>query len=264
MNKGKLYLIILSIFVLSSILAFDYAFAGITLGGVLNLSNDPGDSKLPTIFSAGSKVYVVWNNSTVNTVSFTNSTNDGVSFYNDVSLGSTNTGGTAATSPDPEVAANGDNVYVVWQDNNIIKLRRSTNNAGTFLSEQSISSTANADATQDGVIRVNSTQNFVHVAWVDSSDRVRFSASNDNGATFGLKSEFDVGSISTTTNMDMAVSSGNVHIIRKASPDIFMRTSTDGGANFGSDIDLGTTSGIGSGLDIDAIGSKVYAVWRVL
>lgn len=262
MNKGKLYLVLFSIFVLSSILAFDYAFAGITLGGIINLSNDSGDSKLPTIFSAGSKVYVVWNNSTVNTVSFTNSTNDGVSFYNDVSIGSTNTGGTAATSPDPEVAANGDNVYVVWQDNNIIKLRRSTNNAGTFLSEQSISSTANADATQDGVIRVNSTQNFVHVAWVDSSDRVRFSASNDNGATFGLKSEFDVGSISTTTNMDMAVSSGNVHIIRKASPDIFMRTSTDGGANFGSDIDLGTTSGIGSGLDIDAIGSKVYAVWR--
>jgi hypothetical protein len=80
----------------------------------LNLSKDSGNSKLPELAATGSNVYVVWQgNSTGNDeIYFKASLKNGVNFRATKNL-SNDTG----KSGSPHLAAAGNNVYVVWQDN---------------------------------------------------------------------------------------------------------------------------------------------------
>src|ERR671923_2030407 len=94
---------------------------GLTFGEEINLSNNPGFSEHPQIAASGNNVYVVWidNSPSIGSseatgnkkILFTKSIDDGNTFGETVTLSDIPN----ADSSNQEIAAAGNNVYVVWQ-----------------------------------------------------------------------------------------------------------------------------------------------------
>lgn len=90
---------------------------GATFSPTENISNDPGLSQFPAIAVSGQNVYIVWENgpgidqSGSREIFYKRSTNGGDTFESTQNI-SNNDG----TSRRPEIAASGNNVYVVWED----------------------------------------------------------------------------------------------------------------------------------------------------
>jgi hypothetical protein len=86
----------------------------IYFGKEINLSKNNGTSELPQVTAEGNNVYVVWqDNSNGNyDVYFAYSQDNGKNFESVRNLSKNN-----GTSELPQVTAEGNNVYVVWQDN---------------------------------------------------------------------------------------------------------------------------------------------------
>ena len=275
--KNNIFYVVLFVLMLSAALFIaNDVFAGIDYSStIINLSNDTNiNDKFPFVATLDSNVFVAWQNFTNSQIMFSKSVDSGATFGPRNPIATTESVmNEAAINPEQKIAINGANVFVAWQDSNEIKLIRSTDNASTNSTIQTISSTANPDYNVDTLIRLNATSdssnNYVHLLWVDSSGNARFSASNDNGATFGLSSEFNIGAIVSAEQndgADMVVSGGKVHTIRTdGSRDIMVRTSTDNGATFNGDVDVGDGSTGFQGTTLAAIaanGPNVYAVWR--
>jgi hypothetical protein len=109
----------------------------------INLSNSKYVSQIirdTQIALSGDKIFVVWYDKTEDgsDVVFTRSVDGGLTFSNPINLSQTN-----AKSELPEVVANNENVYVVWQDyskgNGEIFLRESTDSGATFGSIRNLS-----------------------------------------------------------------------------------------------------------------------------
>ena len=88
---------------------------GQSFKGIRNLSNNIGNSEYPQISGAANNIYIVWQDTSSGTsdIYFKGSANNGKNFKGTRNL-SINTG----NSESPQIAtAQGDNVYVAWQDN---------------------------------------------------------------------------------------------------------------------------------------------------
>src|SRR3712207_3543698 len=89
---------------------------GANFSGIVNLSNNTGVSRLPAVDASGNNVYVVWHDDSLVPGNFEilyrRSTNGGANFSGIVNLSNT-----TGQSGRPDVAASGNNVYVVWSDN---------------------------------------------------------------------------------------------------------------------------------------------------
>ena len=110
----------------------------------INLSNSKDVSQIirdTQIALSGDDIFVVWYDETDNgsDVFFTRSVDDGFTFSKPINLSQTN-----ARSEYPQVVADNENVYVVWQDysqgNGDIFLRESTDSGATFGSIRNLSS----------------------------------------------------------------------------------------------------------------------------
>jgi hypothetical protein len=113
--------------------------------------------------------------------------------------------------------------------------------------------------------------NNVYIAWVSHStgnDDVYFTKSSDGGASFGniINLSNDPGD---SYEPRLAIAGNNVYIIwvdgtpgPSGSPDILFRRSTDGGATFGTTINLSNNAGFSSEPEMAVSGSNVYIVWR--
>ena len=88
---------------------------GKNFGIIRNLSNNTGSSEVPQIATQGSNVYVAWQDDTSGNkeVYFKRSPNNGISFKGKKVDISNNNG----SSELPQIATQGSNVYVAWQDN---------------------------------------------------------------------------------------------------------------------------------------------------
>jgi hypothetical protein len=109
----------------------------------------------------------------------------------------------------------------------------------------------------------------VYVAWEDStlgSGEIFYRRSTDGGATFGSTVNLS-NNAAESAPAAVAVSGNNVYVDwRDNTPgnfDIFYRRSTDGGASFGSTVNLSNNAGDSGGISqgIAASGSNVYIVW---
>src|SRR5206468_3305261 len=106
---------------------------GASFGNTINLSHDAGFSGSPQVAANGNNVYVMWeDNSTRNSdIYFKASKNSGASFGNRINLSHD-----AGFSGSPQVAANGNNVYVMWEDkstrNSDIYFKASKNSGASF------------------------------------------------------------------------------------------------------------------------------------
>jgi hypothetical protein len=160
---------------------------GISFGSPLNLSNNPGFSEHPQLSASKSSVYAVWIDNTLGNreVLFSRSTDNGTSFENVRNLSND-----ASDSHNQEMAAFGNNVYVVWadrneQENTSILFRPSTDGGTTFNETIKIGSHSSVGSFP----KVAANGDDVYVAWNviggGTDDGLYFAKSSDRGSTFG-------------------------------------------------------------------------------
>ncbi len=239
---------------------------GASFGATINLSSNSGLSLAPRVAAVGNSVYVVWqDDSTGNDeVFFRASTNNGASFNPTVNLSNL-----PGNSTIPQLAAVGDNVYVVWQDDVLgdfeIFFRSSLSNGATFGTIFVLSNNPGSSLSP----RITAVGKFVYVVWRDDSlgnFETFFKTSADNGASFG--STVNLSSNAGTTFLyQMAATETSVYVVWEDNTvdpfvDLFFRSSMDNGASFGITANLSNNSGISIDPQVAALGVNVYVVWR--
>ena len=138
-------------------------------GEEINISNNNGTSELPQITSQGNNVYVVWQDNTTgnNDVYFAYSPDNGKTFESLRNLSKNN-----GTSELPQITSQGNNVYVVWQDNttgnNDVYFKSSSSNGTKFKSTRNLSKN---NGTSEFPQVSSSNDNFL-VIWKDNSNGI--------------------------------------------------------------------------------------------
>ena len=164
---------------------------GNTFGNVRTINNEPVTlqtiSLIPKIASSGNNVYLTWANAvgSQSEIFFRASSNSGATFGNIANISNT-----PFFSFQPKLAANGNTVYVVWQDftngnNNEILMKKSINRGINF--GNSINLSNNNGDSRDPSIELFG-NNAVNVVWGDNTNLIEpdifFKRSLDQGSTF--------------------------------------------------------------------------------
>lgn len=218
----------------------------------------------PQITASGSNAYVVWADfpAAGTEIFFSRSTNNGDVFSAPLSLSPA-----APSAQEPQISVSGNDVYVVWRDNNNIFFINSTDNGGTFPDPAiNLSNSVSTSRTPE----VAAAGGNVYVVWREGSN-IFFVRSTDNGDTF--EAPVDIGDTGGSSSaLPQIVASGNdVYLVWRetisAKGDIMFRSSVDGGAAFSPAIGNAATNLSGnsgeSGLpQISVSGSLVSVVWR--
>ena len=122
------------------------AYNGITFSEPINLSNSTGVAQIgrdTQIAVSGSNVFIVWYEDFIDysDIFFTRSIDGGLTFSKPINLSQTN-----SKSEFPQIAANKENVFVIWHDysqgNGDIFFRESTDSGATFGSIRNLSNDA--------------------------------------------------------------------------------------------------------------------------
>ncbi|HSA74151.1 MAG TPA: hypothetical protein VLD84_09375 [Nitrososphaeraceae archaeon] len=150
----------------------------------INISKNNGTSELPQVTAEGNNVYVVWQDNTNGNydVYFAYSPDNGKNFESVRNLSKNN-----GTSELPQVTAEGNNVYVVWQDNTNgnydVYFAYSPDNGRNFESVRNLSKN---NGTSE-LPQVTAEGNNVYVVWQDNTNGnydVYFKSSSTNGTNF--------------------------------------------------------------------------------
>jgi len=210
-----------------------------------NLSETTGPSDAPQISSEGNNVYVVWRDITFpnSDIFFAFSTNNGQTFSTPDNLSET----TGPSADAPQISSEGNNVYVVWEDNTLgnsdIFFAFSTNNGQTFSTPDNLSE-ENTGSSEDP--QISSEGNNVYVVWEDDTpgnDDIFFAFSTNNGQTFSTPDNL---SENDGTSEDPQISSEgtNVYVVWTDDTlgnggDIFYATNNQDFGLFGNPLNLG-------------------------
>jgi hypothetical protein len=213
---------------------------GRTFGDVLNLSNNAGKSSFPKVSAFENNVYVAWNLDREDTASTMHGNKDGVFFTKSADNGnsfSKETGLSLGENPgETQIAANGNNVYVVWG------------------SVPSIGQNSN------GI------KNGNHK---DIGNGVLFTKSTDNGNNFAapifIKEQFQ-----SSNNVEMIAHSDELIIAVQGSvnepggnQDIFLMKSLDRGNTFSSAVNISNNAGMSECPSIAvSIGNDIFLTWQ--
>ena len=193
------------------------ADGGNSFGKIINLSNNSGNSNIPQISAVGANVYVVWLDdfSGNQDMFFTKSTDGGNSFGKIINLSSNNNentnNNTTHSSFNPQLAVSGNNVYVVWQEDDAITgnqdifFKKSTDNGNSFGPVNNLSRTdgdslapqialsSGIESGGEGGEGGNNSTN-IYLVWTDCLPKIvsdeplcdiLFTKSTDNGNSFG-------------------------------------------------------------------------------
>jgi len=107
----------------------------------------------------------------------------------------------------------------------------------------------------------------VYVIWQEGAD-IFFDRSTDVGATFaGPVNLSSSASVTSLENHHISISGGNIYVVWReegvTNSDIFVNSSTDGGATFGGPINVsGSVSVTSSDPQIISVGNNAYVIWR--
>jgi hypothetical protein len=220
---------------------------GTTFGSPVNLSNNSGFSEHPQIAAYDNNVYAIWADDTSGNreVFFTRSEDNSTSFDKIKNL-SNNT----SDSFNQEIAVFGDNVYVVWldqdeADNTNILLKASFDGGATFGRTVHISSNAN----QETFPKIAAYEDSVYIAWNMAGDNLDerdneglfFVRSLDGGNTFDnvmkLNHENDFGELQVAAfDETVYVVSGGIHSVDVKG--VFFTKSIDGGRSFSEPVTI--------------------------
>jgi len=239
------------------------------------------DSFNVSVASAGTNVYAVWETFVTNRsrhVFFSRSTNGGNTWTTETQLSTP--GSATFVAANPQVAAVGSNVYVVWRDNRNggldLFLRRSTSAGSSFSGEVRIDTGDASGSNTSFSPTIAAEGSNVYVAWVDDRDMGSFdiwlNRSTDAGATWGASAtqlDMDVFPHDSIEPTVVTTGSGEAVVswidFRFGLPDVVASHSTDAGATWAAParVDTGTGPGIAGAYDlaVDADGSLVVAAW---
>jgi hypothetical protein len=237
---------------------------GLTFGEEINLSNNPGFSEHPQIAASGNNIYVVWidNSPSIGSseatgnkkVMFRKSADNGNTFGEIITLSNVH----AADSFNQEIAAAGNNVYVVWQ---VTPLPTADQNGVEI---------GNSDLDADSISDANS------IGGSTFGSSVSFVSSRDDGETFEevknlsdntFKSYPKVAAYANKVyviwNVDIIGDDANRRNDSKgmAGNGIFLTKSLDNGRSFDRIIKLNSDQDPIGESQVAAYGNNVYIVW---
>ncbi|MHC4163465.1 MAG: sialidase family protein [Planctomycetota bacterium] len=265
----------------------DVYYRGSTDGGVsfrpevvLNTAPGASYSDRPRLAVSGSRVYVAWkdNRSGAYDIHLNASADGGLTWLAPDVRVETGVAG-ASDSNDPEVTAEGENVYVVWSDartgNADIRLNRSSDGGQSWLIADIRIDTDPPGAGLSIRPQVRCTGGTVYVVWVDARDGnadIRFNRSLDAGRTWQAadqRLDTDAPGAGTSEYVRLEADGPNVYVAwqddRDSANDIRFNYSTDQGATFlAQDLrcDTHTTGLADSTLPrIASDGTNVYVLW---
>ncbi|MCI0715417.1 MAG: exo-alpha-sialidase [Chlorobi bacterium] len=164
------------------------------------------------------------------------------------------------------VAVNGDNVHVVWYDEDDweIYYKRSTDNGVSWGTDTRL--TYNPSPSRNPSI--TSTGNVVHVVWSDSRDttpEIYYKHSTDAGVNWGADTRLTF-NFNSSQLPSICVSSQVVHVVwtgdREGNYEVYYKRSTDGGTSWGPDERLTNNSAISQISSITVSGQVVHVVWH--
>jgi hypothetical protein len=208
--------VILLLSILFFLLSYNNTALGIEpqsiyFGEEINISKNNGTSELPQVTAEGNNVYVVWQDNTTGNydVYFAYSPDNGKNFESVRNLSKNN-----GTSELPQVTAEGNNVYVVWQDNTTgnydVYFKSSSNNGTKFKAIRNLSKNNGTSEFP----QIESHKDLFYVIWKDGTsgtDRIFFKEGRKDIST----------NITEFGSLTKVTSNGNV-----SKPEIFA------GANF--------------------------------
>jgi hypothetical protein len=234
---------------------------GLTFGKEINLSNNLGFSEHPQIAASGNNVYIVWiDNSPIGASDAENkkillrkSVDNGDTF-GEASILSNNH---SIDSINQEIAATGNNVYVVWQDTPLVEAE-------------------DADVTSggDNVSPYNNAYNNSNINH-EKYGSIMFTSSENSGESFikpkGLSSDAYKSYPKVGAHGDSVYVVWNVGIINKMSDGnslsgrgpngVFFTKSSDNGINFSDALKLNANQESVGESQVATNGKDVYVVW---
>jgi hypothetical protein len=234
---------------------------GLTFGKEINLSNNLGFSEHPQIAASGNNVYIVWiDNSPIGASDAENkkillrkSVDNGDTF-GEASILSNNH---SVDSINQEIAATGNNVYVVWQDTPLVEAE-------------------DADVTSggDNVSPYNNAYNNSNINH-EKYGSIMFTSSENSGESFikpkGLSSDAYKSYPKVGAHGDSVYVVWNVGIINKTSDGnsqsgrgpngVFFTKSSDNGINFSDALKLNANQESVGESQVATNGKDVYVVW---
>jgi hypothetical protein len=231
---------------------------------VINLSNNNGTSELPQIATQGNNVYVAWQDNTNgnNEIMFTHSSDNGNNFAKVINLSNNN-----GTSELPQIATQGKNVYVVWQDNttgnNDIMFKSSPFNGTKFRSTRNLS---NNNGTSE-LPQIAAQGNNVYIVWQDNTTGnydIFFKRSPNKGS--GFRSVDFMHSDGNSQLPRIAARGNNVYIVWQDNStgnyDIFFKSSSSNATKFKSLRNLSNNSGTSEFPQIAVSSTDAYIIWK--
>jgi len=276
-NQTKMLIMPLAMLLLSStiVMAISSSMSpsaayAITFGDTKKLSNVDGNSVNPLIEASGQNVYTVWENfgKDVGRTLFKGSSDGGDNFHGtvDLSKGITNNG-----VPNPlnqQIVKEGNNVYVVWNENGDVFLKRSTDGGASFKSAINLSHDDRFSIFPDIAV----VDNNVYVVWSngipadepDQKSQLFFKRSTDGGASFGSVKKLP--HVEESLHPSMTASGNNVYIAFTGGSEdnekVFFTKSTNEGGSFSDAIGINNNFENSANVGIKSKGNNVYVVWQ--
>jgi hypothetical protein len=259
-------IIILFVFIDYTLLSSQPTY-GQSFGNITNLSNNTGVSSNPQITTFGSNIYVVWrdNSSGNDDIYFSSSLDNGTTF-NGIENLSNNDG----RSDEPQIAAVGVNVYVVWRDNSSgkdqIYFKRSSDTGNSFNSTENLSNT-NGSSTDP---QITATANNAYIVWSDTTTGngdIYFKSSTDNGTSFSFPKNLSTNLDGQALFPQIEAIGNNVYVVwQDETPDkgrIRFRASNDNGNDFSITRVLSQESEVNANSpQLSVSESAIYVVWE--
>jgi hypothetical protein len=261
----------------------------INFRNVTNLTDNPQDSVYGQIATvSGNNVYMIWQdsmpgNNIRNYDVFFKKSNDSANTFSKEVINLSNNNG---FSEHPQIAASGNNVYIVWADNSNsspsasstsreILFVRSTDGGNTFSNPVSLSEDTRDSYNQE----IFAFGDNVYVVWLDkahsdseTANNILFKSSADAGATFSQTltignnaNDYSFPKLAAYNDQVYAVwnveGQGSIQSSNRDSAGLFFVKSSNQGSNFGEPIKLNYPEQEFGEAQIAASGQSVYVVW---
>jgi len=212
----------------------------------------------------GDTVHVVWDD---------NRDGNPEIYYKSSPDGGTSWGSDTRLTDDPayselaSVAVFESNIHIVWRDmrdgNREIYYKRSTNGGSSWSTDVRLTNNTGISFSPS----VSVSGNTVHVVWDDNRDgnyEIYYKSSPDGGTSWGSDTRLTDDPVNSRY-ASAAVSGTDVHVVwddeRDGNPEIYYKSSPDGGTSWGTDIRLTNQTADSEHPSVAVSGSTVHVVW---